>query len=529
MIVAPGQVIAYAGETGIAYGAHHSVGMSITQTVGQALNDYIDYDEAVNPGDFFKWGIDCTDSAYGQWSEDGDEVCGPTPGSGGPFPVTLPQQVIAHFGLQEMRPGGAAAAPAPEKPAAPEPEFTGFILSPLLVGEAPPVVTMPLVSIEEVALPDEALADEPEADVPASPEATPSEETPPAGETPPAEPESVPTGVILTINDVIDEPELSAEGGEVPSDESANEGQNNEGVQDVEPQPDPAAPAGEAPNEEIAGNDEEQSNEGTEVVWVGTGGPITFTPLLPDEIMAETPPVPAETPEKPSDQKPAPEKPAPARPKPAPPVRKFTPAELAYIEAVARNQKELAKYGLRGNNNPEIIHNFVTDHMGVTPEGAVGLIGGNLVPESGLDFKRMQNSWRGVCAPPPPRIDPYGLTKGEGVGLTQTTFHTRQVNLQRMADSMGLPWYHPAVQLNFLKWEMETQYPGVLQVLRTTRSIEEAATVVLMHFERPASVLDGDPAPTINARIEMARNYAAAVMSFNLGAWDVACDGVGQN
>ena len=142
---------------------------------------------------------------------------------------------------------------------------------------------------------------------------------------------------------------------------------------------------------------------------------------------------------------------------------------------------------------------------GMTPEGACGLIG-NLEAESdGFYFNRVEY----LCIH---RLKEAGKTytdktytaavdngkisaeeflhplpgKQYGYGLAQWTSPGRKSGLYTLARQKGVSIADEGAQLEFLLTELEESYSAVLNVLKSTASIQEASDIVLKKFEIPA-------------------------------------------
>lgn len=72
-----------------------------------------------------------------------------------------------------------------------------------------------------------------------------------------------------------------------------------------------------------------------------------------------------------------------------------------------------------------------------------------------------------------------------GYGLAQWTFSTRKQNLYNRTVALGYYVNNLRLQLDFLIWELENDYSGVLTVLENATSIRVASDKVLHDFENP--------------------------------------------
>lgn len=130
---------------------------------------------------------------------------------------------------------------------------------------------------------------------------------------------------------------------------------------------------------------------------------------------------------------------------------------------------------------------------GLTPAGAAGLMG-NLYAESGLDPQNLQNSFEKKLGLSDQdytaAVDcgAYGsfVTDGAGYGLAQWTYSSRKAALLAYAKARGRSIGDLDTQVGYLLRELQSLFPAVLGLLRTTGSVREASDCVLLQFERPA-------------------------------------------
>lgn len=148
---------------------------------------------------------------------------------------------------------------------------------------------------------------------------------------------------------------------------------------------------------------------------------------------------------------------------------------------------------LTGKTNEEKIWNYLTA-AGMTACGAAGLMG-NLYAESGLRPNNLQNSYEGKLgmadAEYTELVDHGKYTNfardSAGYGLAQWTYHTRKAALLAFAKERGASIGDLEMQLAFLLHELGGSFPGVLETLKTAKTIEAASNAVLLKFERPAN------------------------------------------
>lgn len=145
----------------------------------------------------------------------------------------------------------------------------------------------------------------------------------------------------------------------------------------------------------------------------------------------------------------------------------------------------------RGTADSAVIWNYFLS-KGLTEYGVAGLMG-NLQAESGLKPTNLQNSYE-------PKLkyndDTYTdaidsgaysnfVKDAAGYGLAQWTFWTRKENLKKYADSAGASIGNIEMQLDFLWKELQTTFKGVLKVLQSAKTVQEASDIVLTEFEKP--------------------------------------------
>lgn len=150
---------------------------------------------------------------------------------------------------------------------------------------------------------------------------------------------------------------------------------------------------------------------------------------------------------------------------------------------------------LVGKSNEEKIWNYLKD-SGLNDYGAAGLMG-NLYAESGLRPENLQNTYEkslGLTdAEYTAAVDNGSYTNfvrdSAGYGLAQWTFWSRKQALleyvQRRKKSIG----DLETQLGFLIKEL-AGYTGILNALKTAKTVKEASDCILVNYERPADQSD---------------------------------------
>ena len=129
--------------------------------------------------------------------------------------------------------------------------------------------------------------------------------------------------------------------------------------------------------------------------------------------------------------------------------------------------------------------------------GVAGLMG-NLQAESGLIPNNLQNSFEkklGYTDETYTAAVDNGtysrssfINDSAGYGLAQWTYSTRKKRLYDKCKGEGYSSIGSlSLALDFLWWELENSYSGVLSVLKTATSVLEASNKVLFDFENPAN------------------------------------------
>ena len=143
--------------------------------------------------------------------------------------------------------------------------------------------------------------------------------------------------------------------------------------------------------------------------------------------------------------------------------------------------------------NEQIIWNFLKEKIG-NEYGVAGLMG-NLYAESGLIPTNMENTYESKLgytdATYTTAVDNGTYTKFSsdaiGYGLAQWTYSTRKKALLAYAKQKGVSIGDLNMQLEYLYKELNENYSGVLQALKSATSIQSASNKVLTDFERPAN------------------------------------------
>lgn len=146
---------------------------------------------------------------------------------------------------------------------------------------------------------------------------------------------------------------------------------------------------------------------------------------------------------------------------------------------------------LIGTNNEEKIWNYLKA-AGLNDYGTAGLMG-NIFAESGLIPTNLQNTFEKKLG-----MTDAEYTKGvdngtydnfvkdsAGYGLAQWTWWTRKQALLDYAKASGKSIGDLEMQLEFLIKEL-AGYPGLTELLKSAKDVNEASDAVLLQFERPA-------------------------------------------
>lgn len=155
---------------------------------------------------------------------------------------------------------------------------------------------------------------------------------------------------------------------------------------------------------------------------------------------------------------------------------------------------------------------------GLTPAGISGLIG-NLDKESGLRPNNLQNTFENN----PAKTGGVKYTDvtyviavdngsymnfvhdGAGFGLAQWTYWSRKQGLLDFVKKRGKSIADEESQWEYLWVELSTTFKSLLAKLKTVTSVQEASDMVLLEFEKPASINN----PTSLAKVKAERGASA--------------------
>lgn len=146
------------------------------------------------------------------------------------------------------------------------------------------------------------------------------------------------------------------------------------------------------------------------------------------------------------------------------------------------------------NDVPRYIWTYLMDRIN-NPYGVAGLMG-NMQAESGLNPKNLQNSFEKKFGL---NDDTYTAAVDSGAygrfgedlagyGLCQWSSSGRKQRLLEMRKGRSIGDID--LQLEFLWYELNNSYKGVLKVLKNAKSVKEASDYVLCKFERPRDQSD---------------------------------------
>ncbi len=163
---------------------------------------------------------------------------------------------------------------------------------------------------------------------------------------------------------------------------------------------------------------------------------------------------------------------------------------------------------LIGTTNEEKIWNYLKS-KGLSDYGVAGLMG-NLYAESGLRPNNLQNTYEGkfgmADAEYTELVDKGRYTNfvrdSAGYGLAQWTYWSRKEALLAYAKASKKSIGDLEMQLDFLLKELSSY--GLLGRLKTVSTVLEASNIVLLEFEKPASM---NTAATQVKRAEYGQKY----------------------
>lgn len=149
---------------------------------------------------------------------------------------------------------------------------------------------------------------------------------------------------------------------------------------------------------------------------------------------------------------------------------------------------------------------------------AAGIMG-NLYAESGLSPINLENSYEsrlGMNDKEYTAAVDNGSYKNfvndsAGYGLAQWTYWSRKQGLLDKARAAGASIGNLAMQLDFLWSEMQG-YPGMMAKLKNVASVEEATSIFMLEFERPADQSEAAQWGRANFSRDFYREYAGKII-----------------
>lgn len=141
----------------------------------------------------------------------------------------------------------------------------------------------------------------------------------------------------------------------------------------------------------------------------------------------------------------------------------------------------------------QTIYNLLTA-SGISQAGALGILG-NWYCESGCEPYRVQGDfspYRTVSKDYVNRLVNMQMTRDQfaydqkGFGLAQWTYPARKVNLYNWWRNSAFRIDDCELQVSFALHELQTEYSGLLEFLRTANDIFLACSRVCREYERPA-------------------------------------------
>lgn len=139
-------------------------------------------------------------------------------------------------------------------------------------------------------------------------------------------------------------------------------------------------------------------------------------------------------------------------------------------------------------NKMAYARDFLMKDLGITKEQSSGIVG-NLMHESGLN---------------PEASGDHGTARG----IAQWR-GDRLAKLKAYADKIGKSWTDFNTQLQFISYELKTTESAVLSKIKSSSSIQQAADVVGMYYERPIDYKAGHTGAINNRRNQSQNAYNA--------------------
>lgn len=150
------------------------------------------------------------------------------------------------------------------------------------------------------------------------------------------------------------------------------------------------------------------------------------------------------------------------------------------VDSQTYNTTSSVSQGITGDKK-KAVDFFI--NKGLSPHAAAGIIG-NLIGESSLNTGAIGDN-------------------NTSIGIAQW-HNERGNNLKNFAKQRGTDWKDYDTQLEFLWHELNTDYKGVLESLKSSTNVDQATDIFLERFERPKNP---------NQSRQKRRNYARSLLS----------------
>lgn len=150
------------------------------------------------------------------------------------------------------------------------------------------------------------------------------------------------------------------------------------------------------------------------------------------------------------------------------------------VDSQTYNTTSSVSQGITGDKK-KAVDFFI--NKGLSPHAAAGIIG-NLMSESSLNTGAVGDN-------------------NTSIGIAQW-HNERGNNLKNFAKQRGTDWKDYDTQLEFLWHELNTDYKGVLESLKSSTNVDQATDIFLERFERPKNP---------NQSRQKRRNYARSLLS----------------
>ena len=141
----------------------------------------------------------------------------------------------------------------------------------------------------------------------------------------------------------------------------------------------------------------------------------------------------------------------------------------------------------------QTIYNLLRGY-GLSEAGALGMLG-NWECESGCEPYRVQGDYqssRAISKEYVEAIETHKMSKEQfatdqkGFGEAQWTYHQRKRNLWDAWQKSSLRIDSCELQVAFAMWELQNEYSGLLNYLRTAETIYDCTNRICREYERPA-------------------------------------------